>query len=150
MVCLGNICRSPLAQGILESKLKSTQLDVYVDSAGTGSWHVGHKPDVRSIDIAKKNDIDISNQKARQFNTYDFNEFDEIFVMDSSNYRDVTRLASSEIEINKIKLLLNEILPSSQASVPDPYYGGENGFKNVFELIDKACDKIVDRLIKNV
>ena len=109
MVCLGNICRSPLAQGILEKKSKENKLNIYVESAGTGGWHVGASPDLRSINIAKKYNIDISQQKARKFSTYDFKNFDKIYVMDTSNYRDVIRLCSSENECNKVELILKKL-----------------------------------------
>ena len=144
MVCLGNICRSPLAQGILESKIKQYQLkNITVDSAGTGNWHSGSAPDTRSINIAKKNGIDISHQKARQFNTNDFNTFDKILVMDTTNYRSLLKLASSEEDIEKVKLILDYSFPNEKASVPDPYYGTNNGFENVYHLLDEACEKII-------
>ena len=148
MVCLGNICRSPLAQGILESKINQYQLkDIIVDSAGTGNWHSDSPPDIRSINIAKKNGIDISHQKARQFNTEDFNTFDKILVMDTSNYRNLLRLASSQEDSEKIKLILDYSFPNKKASVPDPYYGGSNGFENVYHLLDQACEEIIQKLI---
>ena len=132
MVCLGNICRSPLAQGILEEKAKLYNLDIEVDSAGTGSWHIGSPPDKRSVSTAFKHKIDISHQEARKFNTRDFNDFDRIYVMDTNNLRDILRLSSSEIDSNKVKLILNITYPEQQLSVPDPYYGGMQGF----DLID--------------
>jgi protein-tyrosine phosphatase len=110
MVCLGNICRSPLAQGILEKKSKENNTKIYVDSAGTAGFHIGSSPDLRSINIAKKNNIDISDQKARKFSTYDFKEFDKIFVMDTSNYRDLIRLCSNQKECNKIQLILKKTI----------------------------------------
>ena len=146
MVCLGNICRSPLAQGILERKSKENNTNIYVDSAGTAGWHVGSSPDLRSINIAKKNKIDISNQKARKFSTYDFKEFDKIFVMDNSNYRDLIRLCSNQKECNKIQLILKNIDPEKSPSVPDPYYGKENGFENIYRLLEKACSKIISEI----
>ena len=146
MVCLGNICRSPLAQGILEEKAKSHNIDIDVDSASTGSWHVGSSPDKRSISTAFNHNIDISNQKARKFNTRDFNTFDRIYVMDTNNLRDILRLASSETDSEKVKLILNITHPEQQLSVPDPYYGGEHGFEEVYQLLDKACDEIIMEL----
>jgi len=143
MVCLGNICRSPLAQGILEEKAKLHNIDIDVDSAGTGSWHVGSTPDKRSISTAFNHNIDISSQKARKFNTRDFNTFDRIYVMDTDNLRDVLRLSSSERDSEKVKLILNLTHPEQQFSVPDPYYGGQNGFEEVYQLLDKACDAII-------
>ena len=146
MVCLGNICRSPLAQGILEKKSKENNTSIYVDSAGTAGWHIGSSPDLRSINIAKKNNIDISNQKARKFSTYDFKEFDKIFVMDTSNYRDLIRLCSNQKECNKIQLILKSIDPEKSPSVPDPYYGEEDGFEKIYRLLDKACSKIISEI----
>ena len=140
MVCLGNICRSPLAEGILKSKLN---LDFYiVDSAGTSAYHIGELPDLRSIAIAKKNGIDISDQRARKFISNDFNEFDLIYAMDSENYKNICSLAKNESDLNKVKMILNEIKPSKDLSVPDPYYGGHGGFENVYEMLDKACSII--------
>ena len=144
MVCLGNICRSPLAEGILKSKLDPTHFQV--DSAGTGGWHVGELPDSRSIEIAKKHGIDITNQRGRKFSTYDFETYNYIFVMDNSNYQDVIKLANSKDEIGKVKLILDELFPNENVDVPDPYYGGKEGFKNVFNMLDEACTKIAERL----
>ena len=146
MVCLGNICRSPLAQGILEKKSKESNLNIYVDSAGTGGWHVGSSPDLRSINIAKKYNIDISDQKARKFSTYDFQEFDKIFVMDNNNYRDLIRLCSNKKEWNKIQLILKNIDPEKNTSVPDPYYGEEDGFEKIYRLLEKACSEIISKI----
>lgn len=144
MVCLGNICRSPLAEGILRSKVDVNK--VFVDSAGTGSWHVGELPDPRSMDVAMKNGINISDQRGRQFSTRDFNEFDKIYVMDNSNKRDVIDLCSDPNMIPKVQLILDEIFPNENVDVPDPYYGGKSGFDDVFDLLDKACDEIVKKL----
>ena len=145
MVCLGNICRSPLAQGILESKIK-TEDAIKVDSAGTGGWHAGQKPDDRSIAVAKQNGIDISKQRARQFSVNDFKTFDLIYVMDKSNLENVLQLAPNLEAKNKVKLILNEIFPDQNLDVPDPYYGVEDGFKNVYNMLDAACDKIIHNL----
>lgn len=144
MVCLGNICRSPLAEGILKEKLKQRGLAWHVESAGTGSWHVGSLPDKRSIDVAAKYSIDITDQRARKIRGQDFEEFDLIFAMDTSNYSDLMRFAVGNEERNKIKLILNEIFPEQDKSVPDPYWD-DNGFENVFNMLDQACDKILDR-----
>ena len=135
MVCLGNICRSPLAEGILQSKSK----DFKVDSAGTASYHIGKQPDVRSIDIAKKNEIDLTSQRARQFNTRDFENFDKIYAMDNDNYSKIISLARNQKDINKVDLILNEIYPNEFQSVPDPYYGGDEGFKKIYSLLEEAC-----------
>ena len=147
MVCLGNICRSPLAEGILKSK--TTHLDILVDSAGTAAYHIGERPDVRSIEIANKYDIDLTSQRARQFSVNDFDEFDRIYAMDTSNYSNIISLARNEKDRDKVNLILNEINPRSFQSVPDPYYGGDNGFQNVYEMLDKACDIIVQNLEKS-
>ena len=142
MVCLGNICRSPLAEGILQYKINNLSLDWEVDSAGTSSFHAGEKPDIRSIQVAKRNEIDISNQRSRPFRGWDFETFDWIYVMDSSNYSDVIAMAQSEKEKAKVKLIMNELEPGKNIAVPDPYYG-EFGFENVYKMLDQACDKIV-------
>lgn len=144
MVCLGNICRSPLAEAILKSKVDAAK--VQVDSAGTGGWHVGELPDPRSIEIAKKHGLDITDQRGKQFSTYDFEIYDHIFVMDNSNYRDVIKLAKSDAERKKVKRILDEIFPGENVDVPDPYYGGDMGFENVFKMLDEACDLIAVKL----
>ncbi len=141
MVCLGNICRSPLAEGILKSKSKN----IIVDSAGTAEYHIGNKPDIRSIEIAKKYNLDISDQRARQFNTNDFNIYDKIYAMDNDNYSKIISLAENQKEIDKVDLILNESYPNQYKSVPDPYYGGEKGFENIFHLLNNACEKIIER-----
>lgn len=143
MVCLGNICRSPLAEGIMRSKLSE---DFVVDSAGTGGWHAGELPDKRSITTAKSKGIDITNQRARQFKIADFTTFDYIFVMDNSNYKDVIALAPNEEAKSKVKLILNELFPNENVDVPDPYYGGQEGFENVYNILDQACDEIAKKL----
>ena len=141
MVCLGNICRSPLAEGILQSKSK----DFKVDSAGTASYHIGKQPDVRSIDIAKKNEIDLTSQRARQFNTRDFENFDKIYAMDNDNYSKIISLARNQKDIDKVDLILNEIYPNEFQSVPDPYYGGDEGFKKIYSLLEEACEIIAKK-----
>ena len=145
MVCLGNICRSPLAEGILASKLPKDKFTV--DSAGTGSWHIGHSPDERSIAVAKKNKISISNQKGRQFSTTDFDAFDYIFVMDNSNYEDVIKLAENKQQKEKVELILNELFPNEKVDVPDPYFGLPNGFEIVYNMLDEVCEIIAKKLI---
>lgn len=143
MVCLGNICRSPLAEGIMRSKLSN---DFIVDSAGTGGWHAGELPDKRSISTAKNRGLDITSQRARQFKISDFDTFDYIYVMDNSNYKDVMALAPNEEAKSKVKLILNELFPNENVDVPDPYYGGQDGFENVFDMLNEACDVIVGKL----
>ncbi len=144
MVCLGNICRSPLAEGILRSKIDMNK--VQVDSAGTGGWHAGEQPDPRSIAVAKKHGLDITYQRGLKFSAYDFENYDYIFVMDTSNYRDVIKLANSEAEKRKVQLILDELFPGENVDVPDPYYGGNQGFDNVYKMLDEACDHIAKRL----
>lgn len=145
MVCLGNICRSSLAEGILASKLPKDKFTV--DSAGTGSWHIGQSPDERSVAVAKKNGLDISNQKGRQFSSADFDTFDYIFVMDNSNYDNVIALAETKEQKEKVTLIMNELHPSQNKEVPDPYFGMHNGFDIVYNMLDEVCDSIAQKLI---
>ncbi|SHI94968.1 low molecular weight protein-tyrosine-phosphatase [Pseudozobellia thermophila] len=142
MVCLGNICRSPLAEGILQNKVDPDR--VFVDSAGTGGYHIGNPPDPRSIAVAKKYGIHIEDQRCRQFGPADFSEFDLIYAMDQSNYNNIIALASSQAEIEKVKLLLDEVDRYGR-EVPDPYWN-DNGFEEVFEMIDAACEAIAKKL----
>ena len=143
MVCLGNICRSPLAEGILKSKVDTTRIKV--DSAGTAGYHVGNPPDPRSIKVARENGIDISNQRCRKFIASDFDRFDVIYAMDKSNYGNIIGLARNKEDSEKVKLLLSEINMNSK-EVPDPYYDAEDGFEKVFQMIDQACEVIAVRL----
>lgn len=144
MVCLGNLCRSPLAEGILASKLPKDKF--FVDSAGTGDYHVGKQPDVRSIAVAKKNGIDITKQRARQFSEKDFEDFDYIYAMDHSNQQDILELTNTPSHEKKVNLILNELFPSENVDVPDPYFGVENGFTNVYQLLDEVCEVIANKL----
>ena len=145
MVCLGNICRSPLAEGILQSKVNKEL--VFVDSAGTAAYHVGNLPDERSIAVAKQYGIDISNQQARKFTEKDFLNFDVIYAMDKSNYQNIISLATSDEDVEKVKMILNESQPDKNYSVPDPYYGGEIGFEEVYKMLNQACDSILYKLL---
>lgn len=145
MVCLGNICRSPLAEGILASKLPKDKFKI--DSAGTGSWHIGKQPDQRSIATAQKNGLDITDQRARQFKTNDFDKFDYIFVMDNSNYDDVMAMAKTDAHKAKVDLILNELFPGENVDVPDPYYGSQFGFDSVYQMLDEACENLAKKLI---
>ncbi|AWX43015.1 Protein-tyrosine-phosphatase [Flagellimonas maritima] len=143
MVCLGNICRSPLAEGILKSKINDDR--IFVDSAGTAGYHIGNPPDKRSIAVAREHGLDIASQKCRKFSKNDFDAFDHIYVMDKSNLVDVLSLATHENEEKKVKLLLDELdLPYNE--VPDPYYGGSDGFENVYQMIDLACEAIAKKI----
>jgi protein-tyrosine phosphatase len=134
-----------LAEGILKSKLPINRF--IVDSAGTANYHVGSQPDKRSIAVGKKYGIDISNLKGRQFSVKDFDDFDYIYVMDESNYGNVISLARNQDDENKVKFILNEVYPNQNFDVPDPYYGGEQGFENVYKMLDEACDIIADSLL---
>lgn len=143
MVCLGNICRSPMAHGLLEEKTKRLGLDWVVDSAGISTFHNGEAPDRRAIACMKKHGISIENQKSRVFLKKDFENFDLIFCMDKVNLRDVLSYAANDADRQKVKLILHEIEDELEEEVPDPYYGGNYGFDNVYNLLDKATDAIV-------
>ncbi|TYP99394.1 protein-tyrosine phosphatase [Tenacibaculum adriaticum] len=143
MVCLGNICRSPLAQGILESKVHTDR--VYVDSAGTSGYHEGNLPDPRSIQTAKKYGIDITSQRSRKFLATDFDMFDVIYAMDESNFEDIIQLSRNKEEAKKVKLILDE-LSNEDKNVPDPYHGGDQGFENVYKMLEEACELIASKL----
>lgn len=145
MVCLGNICRSPLAEGIMRAKLFGRN-NYEVDSAGTGGWHVGDPPDPRSVAIAKQMGLDITGQRGRQFQATDFDRFDHIFVMDNSNHRDVLKLARTEHDEQKVSLILDTLFPGENVDVPDPYYGGNDGFAKVYDMLDQACEILKERL----
>jgi protein-tyrosine phosphatase len=148
-VCLGNICRSPLAEGIMKHKIAELELDWEVDSAGTGGWHAGDLPDSRSIQVAKKHGVDLTYQRARKLRSIDYEAFDKIYVMDSMNYQDVKRLANED-EYDKIELIMNEVEPHRNINVPDPYYGEGDGFEHVFQMLDRACDAIIKKYCKKV
>lgn len=143
MVCLGNICRSPLAEGILASKTSTDT--ILVDSAGTAGYHVGNPPDPRSIAVARENGIDISRQRCRRFSVSDFENFDYIFAMDRSNLSDLHAMARNQEDRSKVSLILDRSGMQTK-EVPDPYYGGKDGFKKVFDLLDAACEDIIRHL----
>ena len=143
MVCLGNICRSPLAQGILEHKLREKGLDWIVDSVGTGGGHIGMRPDDRSMQIALKHGIDISEQEARRISYRDIVEFDLIYCMDAANYVNVRDMCHTLEEEAKVKLIMDESDPGKKMEVPDPYYGGSSGFDKIYQLLDRACDAVI-------
>lgn len=145
MVCLGNICRSPLAEGILQQLITQHQLPWLVNSAGTANYHLGEPPHVSSIKVAKQNGIDISQQKCRQFTATDCTVFDKIYVMDSSNYIDVKRMAGPLFDATKVDLILNEIYPTKNKNVPDPWYGTQKDFEEVFAMLYKACEQIIEK-----
>ena len=146
MVCLGNICRSPLAEGILRRKSEEKGLNWTIDSAGTGYWHVGNAPDSRSVAVAKKYGTDIAAQKARQFVASDFLDFDLILVMDKSNLRNVLSIGGKDAQPTKVKLILAMVPWNSISEVPDPYYD-DNGFEAVYQMLDRACDYVIRELV---
>ena len=146
-VCLGNICRSPLAEGIFRHQITQQNLQAFVDSAGTGAWHSGEAPDRRSIKVAASKGIDISGQKARKVNDDDPASFDFIFAMDRSNYQDLKQLWGEQAD-DKVHLLL-DFAGMGPADVPDPWHGDEQDFEAVYNLIDTACQKAIHKLLKN-
>ncbi len=143
MVCLGNICRSPLAEGIMQHKIEEHRLDWQVDSAGTGAWHTGELPDRRSIATARQYGIDITGQRARQLKPHDLDRFDLVLAMDSQNYRDILRLAINKEQEEKVHLIMNFATPGRNQAVPDPYWD-DNGFEQVFHMLEEACGKVVE------
>jgi protein-tyrosine phosphatase len=148
MVCLGNICRSPMADGLLRRKVKEQNLNVLVDSAGTANYHIGSPPDHRMIETAKSRGTDIHNLTARQFSQKDFQDFDLIYVMDESNLSNVIKLTTNSTVQQKVKLILEELYPNESKRVPDPYYGSMKDFMDVYNLLDKVTDVIIEK-IKN-
>jgi protein-tyrosine phosphatase len=149
MVCLGNICRSPLAEGILQNKITKYGLNAHVESAGFEPFHTGDTPDERAIEVALKNGIDISGHRARLFSVNDFDHFDRIYVMDQNNHRDVMKKVRNDKDKQKVDYILNELSPGSNITVPDPYYGRMREFENVFEMLDQAIEKLTLKLQKN-
>ncbi|MEY4638112.1 MAG: low molecular weight protein-tyrosine-phosphatase [Bacteroidota bacterium] len=143
MVCLGNICRSPLAEGILQEKVKKAGLDWVVDSAGTNHYHTGDAPHPLSQKIALINGIDISQQRARRFTTEDLTQFDKIYALAGDVLNDIQRITGNKFDSAKVDLLLNEQYPGKNLDVPDPYYGGEPDFHEVYELLDEVCDQLI-------
>lgn len=147
MVCLGNICRSPVAEGILKEKINQHQLNVEVDSAGTSGWHDGEHPDPRSIKNAAKYGVDISKQISRRLQLSDFENFDLIFAMDKNNLQHILAACPPAFR-HKVGLILNVDQPNSNREVPDPYYT-EDGFDEVHQLLNAACDELIKELKKN-
>jgi protein-tyrosine phosphatase len=143
MVCLGNICRSPLAEGILQEKVKKAGLDWVVDSAGTNHYHTGDAPHPLSQKIALINGIDISQQRARRFTSEDLTQFDKIYALAGDVLNDIQRITGNKFDSAKVDLLLNEQYPGKNLDVPDPYYGGEPDFHEVYELLDEVCDQLI-------
>jgi protein-tyrosine phosphatase len=145
MVCLGNICRSPLAEGILREKALAAGLDWKVDSAGTTGYHIGEAPHQLSQKVARINGVDISKQQARRFNADDFQRFDKIYAMAGDVLDQIRRIAGRQYDPNKVELLLNELNPGADDDVPDPWYGPEPGYHDVYKLIAAAADKIIEK-----
>lgn len=143
-VCLGNICRSPLADGILRHLAAERGLDWEIDSAGTGGWHAGEAPDKRAIAVAKKHGVDVSMLRARQFNKADFDYFDKIWVMDAQNYQDVMAQSSNAADVEKVDLFLNLIEPGRNVGVKDPWFD-DALFEPVYLQVEKACEEIINR-----
>lgn len=143
-VCLGNICRSPAAEGVLRAKARERDIDIYIESAGTGAWHEGNPPDGRMIKAAARRDIDISHQRARKVSDADFFEFDYLLAMDLSNHTDLLDLAPPNRECD-IRLFL-DFADCETRETPDPYYGGDHGFEYVLDLIELGADGFLDHL----
>ncbi|MBX2949000.1 MAG: low molecular weight phosphotyrosine protein phosphatase [Crocinitomicaceae bacterium] len=146
MVCLGNICRSPMADGLLRKKVKVEGLAVEVDSAGTSDYHIGEAPDHRMRATARQLGCPIDELRARQFSVQDFDQFDLIYAMDVSNYNNILALSRNENDTAKVHLILNELYPGENLAVPDPYFGGEQGFIDVFNMLDEVTDVVINKL----
>ncbi|MBN9294747.1 MAG: low molecular weight phosphotyrosine protein phosphatase [Flavobacteriia bacterium] len=149
MVCLGNICRSPLADGLLRRKVEEQNLPFIVDSAGTSGFHEGEKADARMIETAKNFGTDLSFLRSRPITKSDLDEFDVIYVMDRNNYRDVIGICSTDEQREKVIPILDLVYPEENRIVPDPYYGGTQGFIDVYEMLDEATDKIISNFKMN-
>ena len=143
IVCKGNICRSPLAHGLLDKKVDEVGLPWVIDSAGTGDWHIGKLPDSRSIKVADQHGLDIRYQRARQFSVADFDSFDKIYVMDRQNMEVVHNLSRSQSDLDKVEMIMNVISPTKEAVVPDPFHNGQENFKRVYEVLDLVTDQII-------
>jgi protein-tyrosine phosphatase len=145
MVCLGNICRSPLAEGILQQKAKEAGLDWIIDSAGTNGYHIGEQPHRLSQKVATQNGIDISNQLSRKFVKEDIGRFDKIYALATDVLDEIKWISKDKFDNKKVALLLDELYPGKNKDVPDPWYGPEEGYQAAFELIEKACEKIIEK-----
>lgn len=148
MVCLGNICRSPIAHGLLHHKAEKLGLSIEVDSAGTSDWHAGELPNPKSIAVMNKNGIDITYQQSRPVKAADLDYYDLIYCMDAANYSDIQAMATTEEQKQKVRLILNEVEPDMNRAVPDPYGMHEDHYQSVYELLDVATDRIIERLSK--
>jgi protein-tyrosine phosphatase len=149
MVCLGNICRSPMAEGLMKAKIEKYHLYAEADSAGFESFHTGDPPDRRALQTMKNHGIDISSQRSRMFRATDFDRFDYIYVMDHNNYSDVHSMSEHNEQMAKVDYILNVINPNRNQPVPDPYYGGNEGFEKVYQLLDEATERIALKLLEN-
>jgi protein-tyrosine phosphatase len=145
IVCLGNICRSPIAEGVLKHKAKQKGLDWVIDSAGTESYHIGSAPHKYSQKVCKTNGVDISSQKAKKFTSADFQRYDKIYAMADDVYDEIRRIGGASADLNKVDFFLNELKANSNASVPDPWYGEEDGYLPVYDMIEKTCEAIIAR-----
>ncbi|MBN8672909.1 MAG: low molecular weight phosphotyrosine protein phosphatase [Chitinophagales bacterium] len=149
MVCLGNICRSPLAEGILQQKAFEAGLAWSVESAGTNSYHTGEPPHPLSQKVARLNGIDISTQRARRFIAADFDSYDKIYALAGDVLDDIKRIAKNKFDAGKAELLMNEQFPGKNLDVPDPYYGTEPGYHEVYKMISEVCDRIIEKYSVN-
>lgn len=145
MVCLGNICRSPIAEGILKHKAKQLGLDWQIDSAGTNGYHIGEAPHRFSQKVCLEHGIDISQQRARRFTVKDFEEYDIIYALALDVYREIEKIGGRQSQMNKVHLFLSELKEGSTESVPDPWYGDESGYLPVFDIIEQTCTRIIER-----
>ncbi len=143
IVCLGNICRSPLAEGILQQKAKKAGLNWIIESAGTNGFHTGEAPHHLSQKVAKHNGIDISKQLSRKFIKNDIEAYDKIYAMAEDVMSDIKKISGTQFNSKKVEFFLNELYPGQNNNVPDPWYGDEDGYYDVFKLIDTACDAII-------
>lgn len=144
VVCLGNICRSPMAEGILRNEFMTNNIDIKVDSAGTAAFHVGEPADARAQAELRKHGIDISKERAQKFNYKHFKEYDRIFAMDETNYADLLNLAKTEQDKSKLDMIMNVVEKGKNIAVPDPYYGGDEGFAEVYRMLKSAAKKLVE------
>lgn len=141
MVCLGNICRSPMAEGIMRHKAMQNGWQIEVDSAGTGDWHVGESPDSRAMEYMDRQGISIRKLRARQVAPADFYDFDLILTMDAENYTNVMRIKPADATA-QVEMVMNLAHPGRNIAVPDPYFGGNEGFEKVYRMLDETLDHI--------
>jgi protein-tyrosine phosphatase len=145
MVCLGNICRSPLAEGILQHKANKAGLNWKIESAGTNHYHIGEPPHKLSQKVAKLNGIEICEQRARRFVAEDFTRYDKIYALADDVLDDIKDIAGNKFDSSKVDFLMNELYPGENRSVPDPWYGTEPGYHEVYNLLDAVCDRIIEK-----